>query len=43
MYPKLWEASGVPLGALLDELVRLALERHERRGRLLTKPPAELA
>ena len=43
MYPKLWEASGVPLPALLDELVRLALERQARRGRLLTKPPAELA
>jgi D-alanine-D-alanine ligase len=42
MYPKLWEASGLPLPRLLDELVRLALERHERRGRLLTKPPAEL-
>ncbi len=43
MYPKLWEASGIPLPALLDELIRLALERHERRRRLLTKPPAELA
>ncbi|HEY1251554.1 MAG TPA: D-alanine--D-alanine ligase family protein [Thermoanaerobaculia bacterium] len=42
MYPKLWEASGVPLPKLLDELVRLALERQERRGRLLTEPPAEL-
>ena len=43
MYPKLWEASGLALPRLLDELVRLALARHERRGRLLTKPPAELA
>jgi D-alanine-D-alanine ligase len=43
MYPKLWEASGLPLPKLLDELVRLALERHARRSRLLTKPPAELA
>jgi D-alanine-D-alanine ligase len=42
MYPKLWEASGVPLPELLDELVRLALERRDRRARLLTKPPAEL-
>ena len=32
MYPKLWEASGVALPALLDELVRLALERHARRA-----------
>jgi len=43
MYPKLWEASGLPLPNLLDELVRLALERHARRTRLLTTPPAELA
>jgi D-alanine-D-alanine ligase len=43
MYPKLWEATGVPLPALLDELIRLALERRDRRARLLTEPPAELA
>ena len=43
MYPKLWEASGVPLPALLDELIRLALDRRERRDRLSHKPPAELA
>ena len=43
MYPKLWEASGIPLPQLLDELIRLALERQEKRGRLLTEPPAELA
>ncbi len=43
MYPKLWEASGLPLPKLLDELVRLALERRDRRARLLTTPPAELA
>jgi D-alanine-D-alanine ligase len=30
MYPKLWEASGLPLPALLDELIRLAIERKER-------------
>ena len=30
MYPKLWEASGLPYGDLLDRLVDLALERHER-------------
>ena len=28
MYPKLWEASGLPYPALLDELIRLARERH---------------
>ncbi|HET7234846.1 MAG TPA: D-alanine--D-alanine ligase family protein [Actinomycetota bacterium] len=29
MYPKLWEASGVPYPALVDRLIDLALERHE--------------
>jgi D-alanine-D-alanine ligase len=43
MYPKLWEASGLPLPKLLDELVRLALERRDRRARLKTHPPAELS
>jgi hypothetical protein len=43
MYPKLWEASGLPLTALLDELIRLALARKERRNRLSHEPPAELA
>ena len=37
MYPKLWEASGLPYTALIDELVRLALERHARRSRFETK------
>ena len=36
MYPKLWEASGLPYPKLLDELVRLALERHDRRRRFAT-------
>ncbi len=31
MYPKLWQASGLPYDELIDELVRLALERHGRR------------
>jgi len=35
MYPKLWEASGVSYSALVTQLVELALERHERRTRLL--------
>ena len=30
MYPKLWEASGVPYPELIDRLVELAIERHER-------------
>ena len=31
MYPKLWEASGVPYSELVDRLVKLALERHEEK------------
>ncbi|MDR2106926.1 MAG: D-alanine--D-alanine ligase [Holosporaceae bacterium] len=34
MYPKLWEASGVPYGELLDRLITLATERHRRDGKL---------
>ena len=34
MYPKLWEASGLGYSELIDELIRLALERHERRSKL---------
>ncbi|HEY8544444.1 MAG TPA: D-alanine--D-alanine ligase family protein [Acidimicrobiales bacterium] len=37
MYPKLWEASGLAYPDLVDELVRLAVERHERRSRFSTK------
>lgn len=33
MYPKLWQASGLTYGQLLDELISLALERHSRRRR----------
>jgi D-alanine-D-alanine ligase len=31
VYAKLFEASGVPYGALVERLIELALERHERR------------
>jgi D-alanine-D-alanine ligase len=34
MYPKLWEASGVPARALVARLIDLALERGEQRARL---------
>ena len=37
MYPKLWAATGLPYDELIDELVRLALERHDRRSRFSTK------
>jgi D-alanine-D-alanine ligase len=36
MYPKLWEASGVPYSALLDRLITLALERHAEKLLLRT-------
>jgi D-alanine-D-alanine ligase len=31
MYPKLWEATGLRYGELLDRLVALAVRRHERK------------
>ena len=31
MYPKLWEASGIPYPELVDRLVQLALERYGDR------------
>ena len=34
VYAKLFEASGIPYPELVDRLVKLALERHERRSRL---------
>jgi D-alanine-D-alanine ligase len=34
VYTKLFEASGIPYPALLDRLIDLALERHERRAHL---------
>jgi D-alanine-D-alanine ligase len=48
MYPKLWEASGIPYPTLIDRLIELALERHADRARCLTTysgalSPAQLA
>jgi D-alanine-D-alanine ligase len=34
MYPKLWEASGIPYARLLDRLIGLARERHKRTSGL---------
>ncbi len=31
VYARLFEASGIPYGKLIDRLIELALERHERR------------
>ncbi len=39
MYPKLWDASGTPYNELIDQLVQIALNRHERRNRLKSSPP----
>jgi D-alanine-D-alanine ligase len=36
MYPKLWEASGLKYAGLVDELIKLALKRHQIKSTLLT-------
>jgi D-alanine-D-alanine ligase len=36
MYPKLWEATGLPYSELIDKLIALAMERFEREKRLKT-------
>jgi len=33
MYPKLWEVSGLPFNRLLETLIDLAVEKHERKKR----------
>jgi len=37
MYPKLWEASGLPYSELIDRLITLAIERHQEKNKLRTK------
>src|SRR3989344_5677675 len=34
MYPKLWEASGLPYSKLLDRLIELAIEKKKQKDRL---------
>jgi len=41
MYPKLWEASGIPYSELIDRLIQLALERHAQKQRSRTDDEAE--
>ena len=43
MYPKLWEASGIPYAELIDRLIEIACERHRRRSALLCSysPPQD--
>ena len=36
MYPKLWEASGISYTELIDRLIQLAIERHEREKAVAT-------
>ena len=36
MYPKLWEATGVPYGKLIERLISLAIERHQREQQFET-------
>ena len=36
MYPKMWEATGLPYAALLDRLIQLAMERHDEKQLLRT-------
>lgn len=36
MYPKLWQASGISYGELLDRLISLAMERHREKSALKT-------
>ena len=36
MYPKMWEASGLPYSELIDRLITLALERHAEKQQLRT-------
>lgn len=42
MYPKLWEASGIPYSELINRLIELALERHQDKLRSkVSYQPAE--
>ncbi len=41
MYPKLWEASGWSLPAVLDRLIDLAFARHAEKSRLVRGLPVE--
>jgi D-alanine-D-alanine ligase len=39
MYPKLWEASGLPYSRLIDRLIQLAIERWQERNSPPDSPP----
>lgn len=42
MYPQLWAATGLPYAELIDELVRLAIERHDRKAARVGRPRPQL-
>jgi len=35
-FPKMWEATGVPFPRVIDQLIKLAIERHRERSRNVT-------
>ena len=37
MYPKLWGVSGIPFGRLVEELIRLGLEKHRLKKRCVER------
>jgi D-alanine-D-alanine ligase len=37
MYPKMWDATGLPYPKLIDRLITLAIERHAEKNKLRTK------
>jgi D-alanine-D-alanine ligase len=39
MYPKLWEASGIPYSKLLDRVIDLAIDRHLKTKHTCIAPP----
>jgi D-alanine-D-alanine ligase len=41
MYPKLWEASGLPYADLIDELIELALKRKQQKDNTLWRYEAQ--
>jgi len=36
LFPRMWEASGIPFPGVVDRLIALALDRHARRAKLAT-------
>ena len=42
MYPKMWEATGISYTELIDHLIELGLERHQKMQALKVVPPESL-